>query len=333
MSGQLTMQDPHGRKIEYLRLSLTDRCNLRCTYCLPEHAIFQPKASQLTIDELDRLASAFVRLGVTKLRLTGGEPLVRKGAVELIHRLSRHVRSGALGELTLTTNGTQLASHAAELARAGIRRINVSLDHLDPQVFARITRGGQLSRVVEGIDAALSAGLEVKINVVVLKYDNLEAIVPLVAWAHGRNMAISLIEVMPVGDIGADRLSQHVPMPQARALLEERWSLFDIPMRTGGPARYVRTSEGGVIGFITPLSAMFCDGCNRVRVSADGLLHACLGRDVSVDLKVPLRAHEDDSELDLAIRSLIAIKPRSHDFSITRTAKPAVARAMAATGG
>ena len=327
------MIDPHGRRIDYLRLSLTDRCNLRCTYCLPEHAAFSPRAGQLTIEELDRLASAFVRLGVTKLRLTGGEPLVRKGAIDLVRRLSRHLKGGALKELTLTTNGTQLARYAADLALAGVRRINVSIDHLDPVAFARITRGGQLAEVIAGIDAAQAAGLEVKINTVMLRNDNLDDIVDLVAWAHRRAMAITLIEVMPIGDIGADRFAQHVPMPEARDRIEKQWKLADVPLRTGGPARYSVTAEGGVIGFITPLSAMFCEACNRVRVGADGLLHACLGREVAADLKIPLRSCADDSELDQAIRSLIAIKPKSHDFSIARDARPAVSRPMAATGG
>jgi cyclic pyranopterin phosphate synthase len=329
----MTMIDPHGRPIDYLRLSLTDRCNLRCGYCLPEHALFAPRANQLTIDELDRLASAFIRLGVTKLRLTGGEPLVRKGVMDLVWRLSRHLRSGALREMTLTTNGTQLAAYAAGLAEAGVKRINVSLDHLDPSAFARITRGGQISHVLAGIEAALGAGLRIKINTVVLRDDNFDEIVGLVFWAHRNRLEITLIEVMPMGEIGADRLGQHVAMPEVRARIEERWTLTDISLRTGGPARYATTPQGGIIGFITPLSANFCDGCNRVRVSADGQLHACLGRDVSADLKAPLRAARGDRELEAAIRSLIAIKPAGHDFKIARGAGPAVSRPMAVTGG
>lgn len=329
----MTMVDPYGRRIHYLRLSLTDRCNLRCTYCLPAHATFSPKSSQLTIDELDRLATAFIRLGVRKVRLTGGEPLVRKGAMDLIDRLSRHLRTGALDELTLTTNGTLLRQHAAALAEAGLRRINVSVDHLDPGAFKRITRGGNLSEVLAGIDAARGAGLEVKINTVVLRDDNLDIIPDLVGWAFGEGMVITLIEVMPIGEIGIDRVSQHVSMPEVRRRIEERWKLVDVALRTGGPARYAVSEAGGRIGFITPLSAMFCDGCNRVRVSADGLLHACLGRDVAADLKLPLRAHSDDAALTAAIRSLIAIKPKSHDFNIRPGARAAVARPMAATGG
>lgn len=327
------MQDPFGRRITYLRLSLTDRCDLRCTYCLPGLARFTPRAQQLSIDELERLAGAFIRLGVTKLRLTGGEPLVRRGAVELVERLGRHVRSGALNELTMTTNGTQLARHARTLAAAGMERINVSLDHLDPAQFARITRGGRLAHVLEGIDAALAAGIKVKINTVVLRHDNLHHIPELVAWAHGKGMGITLIEVMPMGDIGADRLEQHVALPEARKLIEQRWTLTDIALSTGGPARYARTEAGGLIGFITPLSNIFCEGCNRVRVDATGRLHACLGRDVSADLSGPLRATPDDRLLERAIRDLIAIKPKSHQFEIVRGSRGAVPRPMAATGG
>ena len=327
------MRDSFGRQIDYLRLSLTDRCDLRCTYCLPEHATFGARAEQLSIDELDRLASAFIRLGVTKLRLTGGEPLVRKGAVDLVERLSRHVSSGALSELTMTTNGTQLERHAARLAAAGIRRLNVSIDHLDPASYARITRGGDLSQVLAGIAAASAAGIAIKINAVVLGNDNLTHLPDLVDWAHRDGHSVTLIEVMPIGDIGADRQAQHVPMPVARALIEARWPLSEVAMRTGGPARYARTAAGGLIGFITPLSAMFCEGCNRVRVSADGKLHACLGREVAVDLKPALRGQADDAALDRAIAELIAIKPQSHDFRIGAGQRPAVTRPMAATGG
>lgn len=329
----MSMVDPFGRRIDYLRLSVTDRCNLRCAYCLPEHAAFMPKAEQLTIEELDRVGSAFIRLGVKKLRLTGGEPLVRKGVIGLVHRLSRHLRSGALEELTLSTNGNQLENFAAELARAGVRRINVSLDHLDPIAFERITRGGRLAKVVAGIDAAQAAGIRVKINTVVLKDDNLNVIVDLIAFAHQRSMAITFIEVMPIGEIGADRSKQHVPMPEVRSLIEAIHPLTDLALRTGGPARYASTPAGGVIGFITPLSATFCASCNRVRVGADGLLHACLGRAVAADLKKPLRSSPDDRELDDAIRGLIAVKPRGHSFDVSPGAGPAVARAMAATGG
>ncbi|WP_037502240.1 GTP 3',8-cyclase MoaA [Sphingomonas jaspsi] len=327
------MIDTFGRRIDYLRLSLTDRCDFRCTYCLPEHATFAPRVEQLTIGELDRLASTFIGLGVTKLRLTGGEPLVRKGADELIRSLGRHLRSGGLAELTLTTNGSQLERHVDTLAKAGIRRINVSLDHLDRDRFHKITRGGDLGAVIRGIDAARAAGIAVKINTVVLRDDNLDHLPELVGWAHGRGMAVTLIEVMPVGDIGADRLSQHVPMPVARAAIERTMPLADVAHRTGGPARYAITSSGAMVGFITPLSAKFCDGCNRVRVDASGQLHACLGRDEAVDLKAALREHGDDRALEGAIRELIARKPREHDFRIAASGPAAVARPMAATGG
>lgn len=327
------MIDPFGRRIDYLRLSVTDRCDFRCTYCLPEHASFAPRADQLTLDQLDRLASAFVRMGVTKLRLTGGEPLVRKGIDDLVRSLSRHLRSGDLRELTLTSNGSQLERHADALAATGVRRINISLDHLDPDIFRRITRGGDLAKVLRGIDAAQAAGIAVKINAVVLRDDNLAHLPDLVGWAHGRGMAVTLIEVMPVGDIGADRQSQHVSMPVARALIEARTPLADLAHRTGGPARYAATANGGMVGFITPLSAKFCDGCNRVRVDASGKLHACLGRDVATDLKPALLASDDDASVDRAIRELIARKPKDHDFHIARGEAAAVARPMAATGG
>jgi cyclic pyranopterin phosphate synthase len=327
------MRDSFGREITYLRLSLTDRCDLRCTYCMPERMTFVPRPEILTLDELDRVASCFIRLGVRKLRLTGGEPLVRKGAVNLVAALGRHVRDGALDELTLTTNGSQLAPHAESLAAAGVRRINVSLDHLDPASFARITRGGDIRKTLAGIEAARAAGMAIKINAVVLRHDNLDHLPDLVAWAHARGMAVSLIEVMPIGDVGIDRIDQHVPMPEARKRLEARWPLVDVAMSTGGPARYARTSTGGVVGFITPLSRIFCDGCNRVRVSADGKLHACLGRGVAADLRPALRDHCDDQALELAIAALVRVKPRSHDFSIAPHSAPAVARTMSVTGG
>ena len=327
------MRDSFGREITYLRLSLTDRCDLRCTYCMPERMTFVPRPEILTLDELDRVASCFIRLGVRKLRLTGGEPLVRKGAVNLVAALGRYLRDGALDELTLTTNGSQLAPHAGSLAAAGVRRINVSLDHLDPAEFARITRGGDIRKTLAGIEAARAAGMAVKINAVVLRHDNLEHLPDLVAWAHARDMAVSLIEVMPIGDVGIDRIDQHVPMPEARKRLEARWPLVDVTMCTGGPARYARTSTGGVVGFITPMSQIFCDGCNRVRVSADGKLHACLGRGVAADLRPALRDHRDDQALELAIAALVRVKPRSHDFRIAPHSAPAVARTMSVTGG
>ncbi len=325
------MRDSFGRRIDYLRLSLTDRCDLRCTYCMAERPSFLPRADLLTIEELDRVATAFIRLGVRKIRLTGGEPLVRKGAMDLVRKLGRHLKSASLHELTLTTNGSLLAQFADPLAGAGVARINVSLDHLDPSRFAAITRGGVLQRTLDGIDAALAAGIKVKVNTVVLGQDNLDHIPDLIAWAHGKQMPVTLIEVMPVGDIGADRLAQHVPMPVARAAIEARWPLADLAVRTGGPARYARTATGGVVGFITPLTANFCEGCNRVRVSADGRLHACLGHETAVDLKPAIRNSKDDAMLERQVSHLLAIKPARHNFAIDDTAS--VRRAMSVTGG
>ena len=327
------MIDPFGRTISYLRLSVTDRCDLRCTYCMPERMTFLPRAEVLSLDELDRLAAAFIRKGVRKLRLTGGEPLVRRNILDLIRSLSRFLRSGDLDELTLTTNGSRLAAHAADLARCGVRRVNVSLDSLDPETYARITRGGRLDRVIDGIDAAIGAGLEVKLNAVALREDNLHDLVGLALWAHARGAALTLIEVMPMGAVEAERVDQHVPMTEVRRRFEQRWMLTDLARRTGGPARYVRTDEGGTIGFITPLSRNFCDGCNRVRVTCTGEMYMCLGRAARADLRAPLRASADDILLGAAIDEAIGRKPRGHDFVIRAGAAPAVARHMSVTGG
>ena len=327
------MIDPFGRRIDYLRLSVTDRCDLRCTYCMPARPSFAPRAGLLGLDELDRLAAAFIRKGVRKLRLTGGEPLVRKGVATLIEGLSRFLAGGELEELTLTTNGTRLAGHAAFLARCGMRRINVSLDSLDPETYARITRGGRLDSALSGIDAALAAGIAVKINAVALRDDNLGDLVALAEWAHGRGAALTVIEVMPMGSVGADRIGQHVPMAEVRRRFEQRWTLTDLARRTGGPARYVRTNDGGTIGFITPLSDNFCDGCNRVRVTCTGQLYMCLGQAARADLRAPLRASPDDRLLDAAIDEAIGRKPRGHDFVIRAGSAPAVDRLMSATGG
>ncbi|HEX8525468.1 GTP 3',8-cyclase MoaA [Allosphingosinicella sp.] len=327
------MIDPFGRRISYLRLSVTDRCDLRCTYCMPKRAAFLPRSELLGLDELDRLAAAFIRKGVRKLRLTGGEPLVRKGVIGLVERLSRFLANGALDELTLTTNGTRLAHHAADLARLGIRRINVSLDSLDPATFARITRGGRLDEVIAGIDAALAAGIAVKINAVALRDDNLGGLVDLAQWAHRRGAELTVIEVMPVGSVEAERIDQHVPMTEVRRRFEHRWTLTDLARRTGGPARYVRTDAGGTIGFITPLSRNFCDGCNRVRVTCTGRMYMCLGQEARADLAAPLRASADDCLLDSAIDEAIGRKPRGHDFAIRAGSSPAVERHMSATGG
>ena len=326
------MIDPFGRTISYLRLSVTDRCDLRCTYCMPERMKFVPRVDQLGIDELDRLASAFVRLGVRKLRLTGGEPLVRRDVIRLVDCLSRHLASGALDELTMTTNGSRLAEFAPALAAAGIRRINVSLDHLDPAHYARITRGGDVTRVIAGIDAALALGIAIKINAVALRDDNADHLVALAEWAHARGAELSLIEVMPLGDVGLERRSQYVPLGDIRARFASRWTLTDLVRSTGGPARYVRTDEGGVIGFITPLTHNFCGGCNRVRVTSTGQLFLCLGDDADADLATPLRATSDDALLEAAIRAAIGRKPERHAFDHGRAA-PAVARHMSLTGG
>jgi cyclic pyranopterin phosphate synthase len=325
------MIDAYGREITYLRLSVTDRCDLRCAYCMPQAMRFLPRAEVLSLDELDRMASAFIRCGVRKLRLTGGEPLVRKGIIDLVAGLSRHLRTGALDELTLTTNGTQLARHAEALSCHGIRRVNVSLDTLDPATFTRLTRGGDLGEVVAGIDAARAAGLRVKLNTVALRDDNVSETTELVAWARARNCDISFIEVMPMGAVDAERIDQHVPLSQVRARIEARWPLTDLGFSSGGPARYARTADGQRIGFITPLSDNFCDGCNRVRLTCTGTLFLCLGQDASVDLRAIMRAGEDDGALESAILRAMQRKPRRHDFTIAK--QPSVARHMSVTGG
>jgi GTP 3',8-cyclase len=326
--------DGFGRAVTYLRVSVTDRCDLRCVYCMSEHMVFLPKAEVLTLEELDRLASTFVRLGVRKLRLTGGEPLVRKGFMTLVENLSRHLKTGALDELTLTTNATQLNRYAADLARVGVRRINVSLDTLKPDLFARITRGGDLSRVLAGIEAARTAGLAVKINTVALKTDNASEIPELISWAHGLGMDMTLIETMPMGEVDEDRTDQFLSLAEVRRELESYWTLTDLPLTTGGPARYVRIAEtGGRLGLITPLSHNFCEGCNRVRLTCTGVLHSCLGRDDANDLRAVLRGGADEAGLEAAIRAAIDAKPKGHDFHIERGAAPALTRHMSTTGG
>jgi len=327
------MIDAYGRAITYLRLSVTDRCDLRCAYCMPERMTFLPRHEVLSFSELDRLASGFIREGVRKLRLTGGEPLVRKGFIDFVARLSRHLASGALDELVLTTNGTRLAGHAKALAAHGVRRVNVSLDSLDPATFSRITRGGDIGQVIAGIDAAIAAGISIKINTVALAADNLADVVGLAEWAHARGAAISFIEVMPLGEVEADRFDQHVPLDEVRRRLAARWTLTDLGLDTGGPARYVRTDQGGTIGFIAPLSNNFCDSCNRVRVTCTGQLYLCLGQDARVDLRAILRSTGDDRPLDVAIARAMHRKPRAHDFMIAPTATHGVARHMSVTGG
>jgi cyclic pyranopterin phosphate synthase len=335
MSLSPSLVDPFGRSISYLRVSVTDRCDFRCVYCMSEDMHFLPKQDLLTLEELDRLCSAFVARGVGKLRITGGEPLVRRDIMTLFRSLSRHLVSGSLEELTLTTNGSQLARFAPELADCGVRRVNVSLDTLDPQRFKAITRWGDLAKVMEGIDAAQKAGLAVKINAVALKGVNEDEVETMIDWAHGRGMDMTFIEVMPLGDIEPARFDQYWPLSQLRARLMDRYTLQESDYQTGGPARYVRVKEtGGRIGFITPLTHNFCESCNRVRVTCTGTLYMCLGQEDAVDLRAPLRASRDDALLMRAIENGIARKPKGHDFIIDRTtARPAVGRHMSVTGG
>ncbi len=330
-----TLVDPFGRSISYLRVSVTDRCDFRCVYCMSENMAFLPKADLLTLEELDRLCTAFIVKGVRKLRLTGGEPLVRRGIMTLVSSLSRHLTSGALDELTLTTNGSQLPKYAAELKACGVERINVSLDTLDADKFRAITRWGELDKVLAGIDAALAAGLRVKINAVALKGVNEDELPALIEWAHGRGMELTLIEVMPLGDVGEGRLDQYLPLSIVRARLAERYSLEEIDYRTGGPARYAQVKEtGGRLGFITPMTHNFCESCNRVRVTCTGTLYMCLGQEDAADLRGPLRASEANDLLYQAIDEAITRKPKGHDFVIDRRHKrPALARHMSVTGG
>lgn len=326
------MIDPFGRRITYLRLSVTDRCDLRCTYCMPKQMKFLPRQELLSIDELGQLCTAFIAKGIRKLRLTGGEPLVRKGIMALVERLSPFLTDGRLNELTLTTNGSRLAHHAEDLARFGVRRVNVSLDSLSPERFERITRGGRLADTLAGIAAAQSAGLQVKINTVALRNDNLDELADIVSWAHARDMALTLIEVMPMGDVEARRIDQHVPMTEVRRRLAEHWQLTDLAMTTGGPARYVLTGNGGIIGFITPLSHNFCGSCNRVRVTCTGQLYLCLGNAAKADLRAALRAG-GEAALGEVIDQAILRKPEAHDFAIERDHVRGVARHMSVTGG
>jgi len=329
--------DPFARAISYLRVSVTDRCDFRCVYCMSEHMEFLPKAQLLTLEELDRLCSAFIGLGVEKLRITGGEPLVRKGIMTFFRAMSRHLDSGALRELTLTTNGSQLRRFAAELADCGVRRVNVSLDTLDADRFHAITRWGRFAQVMDGIDAAAEAGLSVKINAVALRGVNDGEIHDMVAWCGDRGFDLTFIEVMPMGDLGGeDRLDQYWSLKDLRADLEARWTLTDTPERTGGPARYVRVAEtGGRVGFITPLTHNFCESCNRVRLTCTGQLYMCLGQEDDADLRAPLRAHpDDDAPLAAAIRAAIARKPKGHDFDYARqTVTGQISRHMSHTGG
>ncbi|WP_398470625.1 GTP 3',8-cyclase MoaA [Tardiphaga sp.] len=329
------MTDPFGRRISYLRVSVTDRCDLRCFYCMSEDMTFLPKADLLTLEELDRLCSAFIARGVTKLRLTGGEPLVRRNVMGLVRSLSRHLKSGALKELTLTTNGSLLSKYADELADCGVKRINVSLDTLDAGKFKSITRWGDIAKVMAGIDAAQAAGLAVKINAVALKNLNEDEIPALMEWAHGRDMALTLIEVMPMGDIGEGRIDQYLPLSLVRSRLASNYTLTDLADDTGGPARYVRVAEtGGKLGFITPMTHNFCESCNRVRITCTGTIHTCLGHEDASDLRKPLRASADNALLNATIDRAIGTKPKGHDFIIDRRHnRPSVSRHMSVTGG
>ena len=333
--GEAPLIDPFGRAVTYIRVSVTDRCDFRCVYCMSEDMNFLPKRDLLSLEELDRLCSTFVGLGTRKIRVTGGEPLVRRGIMTLFRSLSRHLESGALEEVTVTTNGSQLARHAQELFDCGVRRINVSLDTLDADRFRAITRWGDLGKVLEGVDAAQKAGLAIKINAVALKGVNDDEFPRLIEWAHGRGMDLTFIEVMPLGDIEAARVDQYLPLSLVRANLMDRFTLQNIDYQTGGPARYVRVAEtGGRLGFITPMTHNFCESCNRVRVTCTGTLYMCLGQEDAADLRAPLRASESDAPLIGAIRDAILRKPKGHDFVIDRgTALPAVGRHMSVTGG
>ncbi len=328
--------DPFARAIRYLRVSVTDRCDFRCVYCMSEQMTFLPKKDLLTLEELDRLCSAFVRLGVEKLRITGGEPLVRRDIMTFFRAMGRHLDTGALKELTLTTNGSQLERFAGDLAAAGMRRVNVSLDTLDPDKFAAITRWGRLDQVLRGIDAARRAGLRVKINAVALKGVNEDELFTLADFCAREDMDLTWIEVMPMGDIGnEDRLDQYWPLSDLRTRLAERFTLTDLDDRTGGPARYVRVEQTGQkIGFITPLTHNFCESCNRVRITCTGEIYTCLGQEGHSDLRAPLRASPDDAILDAAIRAAIAQKPKGHDFDYSRARVAGrVSRHMSHTGG
>jgi len=331
---QAPLIDPFARTIDYLRVSVTDRCDFRCTYCMSENMTFLPKAELLSLEELDRLCTSFIDLGVKKLRVTGGEPLVRRGIMSFFDSMSRHLKSGALEELTLTTNGSQLRRFAQPLADAGVRRVNVSLDTLDEKKFAAVTRWGRFSQVMDGIDAALEADLKVKINAVALKGINDDEAVDMVRWCHQRGLDMTFIEVMPMGD-DIERLDEFWSLDDVRATLAEQFTLTDIPLNTGGPARYMRAEEtGGRIGFITPLSHNFCESCNRVRLTCTGQLYMCLGQDDDADLRKVLRASDDDAPLHDAIRRAIERKPKGHDFDYSRQkVSGEMVRHMSHTGG
>jgi len=329
------MVDPFGRVISYLRLSVTDRCDFRCVYCMSEHMNFLPKKDLLTLEELERLCDAFIQRGVRKIRLTGGEPLVRRSIMGLIENLGAHVKSGQLDELTLTTNASQLTRFATQLYEAGVRRINVSIDTLEEDKFAAITRWGRLNQVLDGITAGLEAGLKLKLNVVALKGINDDEIPAMIEWAHGRGMDLTVIEVMPLGEVGENRMDNFLALSDLRKTLSERWTMEDLPDQTGGPASYVRIKEtGGRLGFITPFSHNFCESCNRVRISCTGQLYTCLGQEGAVGLRGPLRASPNNDILNEALNKAIANKPKGHDFDIKDGQMiGGVARHMSETGG
>lgn len=329
-----TMIDPFGRMVEYLRVSVTDRCDFRCVYCMAEDMTFLPKQELLTLEELERLCTVFVSKGVRKLRLTGGEPLVRRGVMGLVRNLGKLLDGGGLDELTLTTNGSQLARYSHELVAAGVKRINVSLDTLNEEKFAKITRWGRLPQVLAGLETARKAGLEIKINAVALRDVNEHEIQGMMEWAHGEGFDFTLIETMPLGEIDEDRTDQYLPLSLVRQRLEAKYALADIPYKTGGPARYVKVKEtGGRLGFITPMTHNFCESCNRVRLTCTGTLYMCLGQDDAADLRAPLRASEGNELVSQAIDEAIGRKPKGHDFVIGRNSAPSVSRHMSTTGG
>ena len=326
--------DPFGRTIDYLRVSVTDRCDFRCVYCMAEDMTFLPKKELLTLEELERLCAVFVDKGVKKLRLTGGEPLVRRGVMGLIENLGKMLDGGGLEELTLTTNGSQLTRFSNQLVDAGVKRINVSLDTLNEEKFAQITRWGRLPQVIDGLNAAKQAGLSIKINAVALKDVNEHEIETMMKWAHGEGFDFTLIETMPLGEIDEDRTDQYLPLSLVRKRLEENWTLKDIPYKTGGPARYVEVAETeGRLGFITPMTHNFCESCNRVRLTCTGTLYMCLGQDDAADLRTPLRNSNGNEAVSNAIDQAIDRKPKGHDFVIGRNSAPSVTRHMSTTGG
>ena len=327
--------DSFGREITYLRLSVTDRCDLRCTYCMAENMTFLPRKDLLSLEELATLCESFIKRGIKKIRITGGEPLVRRDLMSFIHKLSKHRISGKLDEITLTTNGTLLSRYAKELKQNGVERINISLDTLDPIVFTKLTRRNALEAVLKGIDTALEAGIKVKINTVALKGVNDREIPSLIEWAHNKSMDITLIEVMPLGDIDEDRVDQYIPLNAIRDNLEQRFTLNNVPLRTGGPARYAKIKEtGGILGMITPLTNNFCASCNRVRVTCTGQIYTCLGHGHKLDLRAAIRGENSDAELERLLGVAMREKPEKHFFDISeRGAKPTVARHMSVTGG